>query len=197
MPLSVVIIGQSWLASEVVKQLHNTDGVELVAAIPERPGDRFHQAAEELGVPAVELGQVPACDLIVAAHCHNYLSDNIRIKAHLGVLAYHPSLLPRHRGKDAAHWTIAMRDPIAGGTVFWMDQGIDTGPIQAQRHCFVVPGDTPASLWRRALGPMGVELLKGVIDALLEGRLEASKAQDEAFATYEPPVFLQENKQHL
>lgn len=35
---------------------------------------------------------------------------------------------------------------------------------------------------------MGVELLKDVIDALLEGRVEAPKAQDEALATYEPPA---------
>jgi hypothetical protein len=59
-------------------------------------------------------------------------------------------------GLDAINWTRAMGDPITGGTAYWMDDGTDTGPIEVQDWCFIRPDDTPQSLWKRDLGPMGV-----------------------------------------
>lgn len=52
-----------------------------------------------------------------------------------------------------------MRDLIAGGTVCWMDDGADTGPIEEQEWCHVLSAETASELWRRALAPMGVRLL--------------------------------------
>ncbi len=188
MRINTIVIGQSWLASEVIKGLVAIEGVNMIGAVVEQPGDRFDDAAKSLKVPTLKMPDTPHCDLMVAAHCHSYLPEYIRGRSRLGVLAYHPSLLPRHRGKDAVPWTIAMRDPIAGGTVFWMDGGIDTGPVQGQEFCFVGPTDTAATLWRRSLGPMGVRLITDNAKGLVEGRLPGPVVQDERFATYEPPA---------
>ena len=104
----------------------------------------------------------------------------------LGGLAYHPSLLPRHRGRDAVRWTIAMREPIAGGSVYWMDEGADTGPIEAQGWCHVLPGEDAAALWRRELAPMGVRLLVQAVSRLAGGKKPLAVPQDERVATGEP-----------
>lgn len=104
------------------------------------------------------------------------------------VLAYHPSLLPRHRGRDAIHWTIAMHDATAGGTVYWMDDGADTGSVEAQDWCHVLPNEKAVELWRRALAPMGVRLLAGATARLAAGGQPRRAQQDERAATWEPAI---------
>ncbi|MCA1944969.1 MAG: methionyl-tRNA formyltransferase [Desulfovibrio sp.] len=187
--MNVVIIGQGWLAAETLQAVAALAGVTVAAVSPEHSGDRFEEAATGLGVPVEPaLDRLPACEVMLAAHCHRFVPAAVRAKAWHGVLAYHPSLLPRHRGRDAIHWTLAMRDPIAGGTVYQMDDGADTGPLVAQAWCHVLPGDTPQSLWRRALAPMGVRLLtKAVQDLARHGTLPL-EAQDERAATWEPSL---------
>ena len=78
-----------------------------------------------------------------------------------------------------------MGDPVTGGTVYWLTDTIDAGPIAAQDYCFVRPGDTAELLWRRDLFPMGVRLFRQALKDLAAGRLY-SVPQDEEVATWEP-----------
>lgn len=185
--MKIVIIGQKWLAASVLKSVLSA-GLEVVAAAPEHPNDRLTLEAERAGLPTVNLEDIPRCGLILSAHCHRFITADVRMRADFGVLAYHPSLLPRHRGRDAIHWTLAMGDPVAGGTAYWMDDGADTGPVQVQDWCFVRPDDTPAALWRRDLGPMGVRLLTEAAQSLAAGNQPVRMPQDEVLATFEPAL---------
>lgn len=146
----------------------------------------------DAGIPAHDPGRaLPAAwvpegvELIVAAHAHCFMTRRARARTRYGAIGYHPSLLPRHRGRDAVRWTVHMRDPIAGGTVYWMTDRADAGPIAAQDWCHVQPGDDPATLWRRDIGPMGIRLLLRVVDDVAAGRITADP-QDETIATWEP-----------
>ena len=98
---------------------------------------------------------------------------------------YHPSLLPRHKGRDAIRWTIHMGDAVTGGSVYWLSENMDGGDIAAARHVFVEPGETPEDLWRHKLMPLGVELIGAVLDDLSVGRI-VRRPQDPAYATWEP-----------
>lgn len=191
--MKTVLFGQKWLAAEVLAALSAMSGVQVLAVCPQTPlsrdgaGDRLLTAAHQLGVPVVEtIAALPTCDLAVAAHCQQFIPAEIRARCGFGVLAYHPSLLPRHRGRDAVHWTLAMRDPIAGGTVYWMDEGADTGPIEAQDWCHVLPGENAGELWRRALAPMGVRLLAEAVHRLARGEPPKRTPRDDRAATWEP-----------
>lgn len=124
-------------------------------------------------------------DVIVAAHSHAFIGRKTRGKARLGAIGYHPSLLPRHRGRDAVRWTIHMGDPVTGGTVFWLSDAVDGGPIAAQQWCHVAAGDTVKSLWRERLFPIGIRLIVNVLRQLAAGRM-VRVDQDERFATWEP-----------
>ena len=104
----------------------------------------------------------------------------------LGVLAYHPSLLPTHRGRDAVRWAIHMRERVTGGTVYWMDEGVDTGPVEDQDFCHILPGETPTELWRRALAPLGLRLLTETVARLAAGGQPRMTPQDARVATFEP-----------
>ena len=63
----------------------------------------------------------------------------------------HPSLLPKYPGLDTHARAIAAGDSEAGCTIHIVTDGVDEGPILAQRRVPIVPGDTPASLAQRVL----------------------------------------------
>jgi methionyl-tRNA formyltransferase len=66
-----------------------------------------------------------------------------------------------------------------------MDDGADTGPIAAQEWCWIQPGDTPETLWRRDLAPMGLRLFERVLTDLAAGRVPSTPQRTE-LATWEP-----------
>lgn len=153
--------------------------------------DRLRAAAELAHVPYMPSGQLtadtlpPGVDIIVAAHSHDFIGRATRLRARLGAIGYHPSLLPRHRGRDAIRWTIRMRDPVAGGTIYWLTDTVDAGDIAAQDWCWVYPGDTPDTLWRRELFPMGIRLIVRTLTELDAG-IRWAIPQDEEASTWEP-----------
>ena len=188
--MRLMLVGQKWLGAEVLAMLL-LRGHEL-ASVAAPAGDRLHAAAVAAGVPVGDPGRIlsaswvpPGVELIVAAHAHCFINRDARGRARLGAIGYHPSLLPRHRGRDAVRWTIHMRDQVAGGTVYWMNDRADGGPIAAQAWCHVRADDTAEGLWRRDLGPMGLSLLGQVLDDVAAGRL-VKRPQDESLATWEP-----------
>lgn len=188
--MRLVIVGQSWFGAEILKLC--TQRHKVVGVITPSESDRLYklatdsQIATQVECKYVTAKQIPPhTDLIIGAHAHAFIGAEARHKTKYGALGYHPSLLPRHRGRDAVRWTIHMRDAIAGGTVYWMDDGADTGAIAAQDFCHVLPDDTPESLWRRELAPMGLKLLGNVIGQVAQGVI-ITKSQCEQVATWEP-----------
>lgn len=151
-------------------------------------GDRLDFLARQRGIDtrdslvAAELTQ--GLDLIVCAHAHVFVSEKARNRTRLGGLGYHPSLLPRHRGRDAVRWTIHMGDAIAGGSVYWLSNAVDGGPVAAADWLHVRPGWDHHDLWAE-LFPMGVRLLRTALADLDAGRM-VRVPQDEACATWEP-----------
>lgn len=188
--MRLMLVGQKWLGAEMLASLHAAGHDVATVAAP--AGDRLHAAAVAAGIPAVDPGRaLPAAwvpegaELVVAAHAHCFVTRAARARCRHGAIGYHPSLLPRHRGRDAVRWTIHMRDTIAGGTVYWMTDRADGGPIAAQDWCHVRPDDDAATLWRRDLGPMGVRLLAQAVADIEAGRIVRIR-QDEELATWEP-----------
>lgn len=55
--------------------------------------------------------------------------------------------------------TLIHGDKKAGFTVFWADDGLDTGPILLQRECAVEPNDTVDTLYNRFLFPEGIKAM--------------------------------------
>lgn len=189
--MRVMVVGQKWFGAQALRLcLDRGDDVAAVAA--PRVDDQLAALAAAEGVPVCQVERrldacwVPAdVDVILAAHAHAYITAAARDACRYGALGYHPSLLPRHRGRDAIRWAIHMGDAVTGGSCYWMDDGADTGPIAAQDWCWIRPGDTPEALWRRDLAPMGLRLIGQALAALDRGDRVATD-QDEALATWEP-----------
>lgn len=58
--------------------------------------------------------------------------------------------------KKSFYRTLVQGDKKAGLTVFWADDGLDTGPILLQKTCEVEEDDTVDSIYNRFLYPEGI-----------------------------------------
>lgn len=194
--MKCTIVGSRYFGAAVLANLLE-DGLEVVRVVAPSADDRLAIAATEAGLPLSILESprtVPGealqedCDVIIAAHTHAFVTKEALARARIGAFGYHPSLLPRHRGIAAVEWTLLEGDPIAGGSIYHLDDGWDAGAIAAQDWCFVLKGESPRELWERALAPMGLQLIRQVLKHAAEhGTLPAAK-QDERFATRAPMI---------
>lgn len=188
--LRVILCCQRSFGAAVFRLLRERKELEL-AAVYAPADDKAAGLAELYHVPLRLAGTLRAasmpcdCDLLIAAHSHDFVSTAVRNHLRLGAIGYHPSLLPLHRGRDAVRWTIRDRDRVAGGTVFWLNDTVDGGPIAAQDWCHVRPDDDASELWRRELFPMGLRLLSEVLDDISRGDL-VMQPQLPELATWEP-----------
>ncbi len=184
-PLRIVLIGSRSFGCAVHDLIKKRAGVELVQVVAPT-GDVLSTHAGALACDAITEESLPDdTDLIITAHAHQYISSTVIAQTTFGAIGYHPSLLPRHRGRDAILWAVRDNDPITGGSVYWLTDVADGGPIAAQDWCFIKPSDTESSLWRRELFPMGLRLLDMVLGDICSGHL-VKKEQDELVATWEP-----------
>lgn len=87
-------------------------------------------------------------------------------------LNLHPSLLPRHRGASPIPATILAGDTETGVTLIRMDEGLDSGPIVAQRY-LALEGSETAPLLEDALETLAATLLSESLGPWLAGEIGA------------------------
>jgi methionyl-tRNA formyltransferase len=154
--------------------------------------DLSHAAVEQ-GIELVRTLDVgnPECLKLVAEVDPDYIfvigwsrlcSPEFLGLARAGVIGYHPTALPRMRGRSALSWTILLDVRQTAGTLFWIDEGIDTGDIAAQISFDVPPGVTLPSLLDLHLGTLA-RLCTDLIPRLKEGE-RPQLPQDHSAATY-------------
>jgi len=134
----------------------------------------------------IEITEDPAdADVLLLANYTKLVKKADRALPRVGALCFHPSVLPRHRGRDSVYWTVKMGDPTCGVSWFWIDAGIDTGDVAATVEV-ARPDVRPRDLYEGTLVPLG-ELLLDALLAQFKRGVYSRFPQDERFATYEPP----------
>jgi methionyl-tRNA formyltransferase len=102
----------------------------------------------------------------------------------LGTLCFHPSVLPRHRGRDAVYWTIKMGDTTTGVSWFWVSEKVDAGDVAIQRAIATPPNISPRDLYNLYLAQLGVDTFDELIGQIRGGTIPRT-VQDESLATFE------------
>ncbi|KAL1765523.1 mitochondrial 10-formyltetrahydrofolate dehydrogenase [Sigmodon hispidus] len=201
--LKLALIGQSLFGQEVYNHLQK-EGHRVVGVftVPDKDGkaDPLALAAEKDGTPVfkfprwrvkgqtikevAEAYQSVGAELNVLPFCTQFIPMDVIDSPKHGSIIYHPSLLPRHRGASAINWTLISGDKKAGFSVFWADDGLDTGPILLQRSCDVKPNDTVDALYNRFLFPEGIKAMVEAVQLIADGKAPRIPQPEEG-ATYE------------
>lgn len=100
----------------------------------------------------------------------------------LGTIGYHPTLLPALRGRAALGWTILLNPAETGGTLFWIDEGVDSGPIAAQAAFLLAGTETLGQLMEMQIDALET-MLVSLVEQLSRGERPA-REQDQSQATY-------------
>ncbi|XP_078003092.1 mitochondrial 10-formyltetrahydrofolate dehydrogenase isoform X2 [Phascolarctos cinereus] len=201
--LKLALIGQSLFGQEVYhnlrKQGHRVVGVFTV---PDKDGkaDPLALAAQKDGIPVfkfprwrikdktikevIEAYRSVGAELNVLPFCTQFIPMDIIDGPKHGSIIYHPSILPRHRGASAINWTLIQGDKKAGFSIFWADNGLDTGPLLLQRECDVEPNDTVDALYNRFLFPEGIKAMAEAVQLIADGKAPRIPQSKEG-ATYE------------
>ena len=117
-----------------------------------------------------------APDLIVLAGFLVKIPEDM-VEAFPGkIINIHPSLIPSfcgvgYYGLKVHEKALERGVKVTGATVHFVDGGMDTGPIIAQKAVYVQPGDTPEVLQRRVMEEAEWLLLPQAIDDIANGRI--------------------------
>ncbi len=197
--MRIILNGQQAFGKAVLEALLER-GVDVIAVYcPEdmahHAADPLKAAADERGLPvhrpasfktaeAVDTLAALAPDLCVMAFVTRIVPAAFLDVPRLGTIQYHPSLLPRHRGPSAINWPIIQGETRTGLTIFWPDEGLDTGPILLQKEVDITPDDTLGSVYFDKLFPLGIAAILEAVELVKDGTAPRI-AQDDSEATYE------------
>jgi methionyl-tRNA formyltransferase len=197
--MRIVVHGQQAFGKAVLEALLKR-GENVVAAYvaPEKPGqkaDPLKEAALAAKLPVlqpVSYKKPEVCDefrtlkpdLQVMAFVTLFVPEEFLNIPTKGSIQYHPSLLPRFRGPSSINWPIIKGATETGLSIFWPDNGLDTGDILLQKKTPIGPADTLGSVYFDRLFPMGVEAMCEAVDLVKAGKAPRIKQKEED-ATYE------------
>ena len=197
--MRIVVHGQQAFGKAVLEALlKRGEDVVAVYAAPEKPGakaDPLKEAAlaAKLPIHQPESYRRPEVwqefralkpDLQVMAFVTLFVPEEFLNIPTRGSIQYHPSLLPAYRGPSAINWPIIKGESETGLSIFWPDNGLDTGDVLIQKKTPIGPTDTLGSVYFDRLFPMGVEAMLEAVDLVKAGNAPRIK-QDQAKATYE------------
>ena len=100
----------------------------------------------------------------------------------LGVVGYHPTLLPKNRGRHPIIWALVLGLSVTGSTFFFMDDGVDSGPIISQKKVKISKKDDAGSLYQKLIETAKFQLSEIIRDFSNNELVEVK--QDENIATY-------------
>lgn len=197
--MKIAIIGQQDFGKTVLEAfLERKDEVAGVFCAPEKPGakpDPLRIAAEERGLKVFQFAslRVPEAhealkslnvDIGVMAYVLQFAPDTFVHIPRLGMIQYHPSLLPKYRGPSSINWPIIRGDTKTGLTIFRPNEGLDEGPVILQKTCDIGPDETIGEVYFNKLFPMGVKAMLEAADLVYAGK-HSETVQDESQASYE------------
>jgi methionyl-tRNA formyltransferase len=198
--MRIALIGQAAFGADVLKGLIKP-GHEVVGVFcpPDRGRkiDPIKDAALAAGIAVLQpprmkdpqaYDQMVALkpDLAVLAFVTDIVPGKVLGVPKLGAICYHPSILPKYRGASAINWAVINGERESGLTIFWVDEGIDTGDILLQKRVEIGPNETTGEVYFNKLYPLGVEAILTAVDLAAQGKAPRIP-QDHSKATYDPP----------
>ena len=133
------------------------------------PGNFRTKLEPEVEQELVRLLRAAGVELVVLAGFMRVLKPITLEAFPRRIINLHPSLLPKFPGREAWVQALAAGETVTGCTVHYVDAGVDSGEIIAQREVPILPNDNPASLHER------IQLAERELFPAVIGELAAEK----------------------
>ncbi len=193
--MRIALIGQAAFGRAALEALAKNDEDQIVGVFAPPKDDPIVEGAQALDLPVFQFGRMRdqeaidqfkslTPDLCVMAFVTDIVPMDMIDAPPKGTIQYHPSLLPLHRGPSSINWPIVMGETRTGLSIFWPDDGMDTGPLLLQKTIEIGPDDTLGTVYFGKLFPMGVEAIVESVELVREGNAPKI-VQNEDDATYE------------
>ncbi len=170
------------------------DLARTVCVISDVPGAYILERAKKRGIPAelipcrafktkldqeteekyIDTMKKYEADLVVLAGFMRIVKQGILLAFPQRVINIHPALLPSFRGLKSWQQAFESGVKVAGCTVHYVDEDIDTGPIIAQRVVSVENNDTSETLHEK-IQVQEHDVYAKVIEAISLGRVSVQK----------------------
>lgn len=139
----------------------------------------IHKTAEVHGIPWRKFRKIgdPEYTEAIAALEPDYIfvvglsqiiGEPILKAAKKGVVGLHPAPLPKYRGRAAMVWQMLLGLEESAVTLFFIDEGMDSGPILGQEPFLIGKNDYAEDMGRNCLAALRT-LLRRVIPQLRDG----------------------------
>jgi len=187
--MKVLFFGTPEVAVPFLEWLSDNEMVTAVITRPDEPQGRGYEVlpppvkvmAEKKKIPVLQpqgpwtpetinkLEQFKA-DVGVAVAYGRILPQSVFGLPKLGTFNVHFSLLPKFRGAAPIQRALINGESLTGVTAFWMDEGMDSGPICLQEAQLISPEDNALTLKEKLIS-LGIKVLSKVMKDLAEGRV--------------------------
>jgi phosphoribosylglycinamide formyltransferase-1 len=191
--LVVLASGSGTNLQAILDRLHRREGIEVVGVGSDKPGARALERGRKAGVETAVFPREKyadretrdaaigdwiesrGADLIVLAGYMQLLSAQFVGRFRNRIVNVHPALLPSFPGLDAIGQALAAGVETTGVTVHLVDEGVDTGPVIAQREV-PIPADRDRARLEAAVHAVEHELYPEAIRIIARGaaRIDSS-----------------------
>ena len=183
MRIGVLASGEGTNLQALLDRVHGREGIEVVAVGSDKPRARALERARAAGVPVRTFEQADrrerdgamaawleesGVDLVVLAGYMQLLGSAFLARFRGRVINIHPALLPAFPGIGAVEQALAHGVKVFGVTVHFVDEGVDSGPIIAQR-ALELPRAAAVAEVQEALRPLEHDLLCEVVRLIARG----------------------------
>lgn len=172
----------------ILDRLHMREGIEVVGVGSDKPGapaiERARAASIPVGLfPREEFSDRGARDAAMGEWIEERGADLIALAGYMQLLSgafvarfrnrivnVHPALLPAFPGLDAIGQALAAGANVTGVSVHFVDEGVDTGPVIAQREV-EVPADRDREELELAIHTVEHQLYSEAIRMIAAGKV--------------------------
>jgi phosphoribosylglycinamide formyltransferase 1 len=197
--VGVLVSGSGTNLQALLDTVHGRDGIEIVGVASNQAGAQGLRRAEAAGVPTAVFPLEDHADraardtamgawleergagLVVLAGYMQLVTPAFLRRFPDRVINVHPALLPAFPGIGSIRQAIDYGVKVAGVTVHFVDEGVDTGPVILQ-EAIAVPADLPAdpeaaaAALRDALRPLEHRLLPEAVRLIARGAVRVDRS---------------------
>lgn len=113
-------------------------------------------------------------DLIISIAANQIFKKDFLSLPKYGCLNLHSAVLPKYKGLMPTFWAMKNNEKEMGASVFFMDEGIDTGKILVQKVFEIEPSDSLDSLIKKNK-KVGMDALLEAINLIRAGEYQTKK----------------------